>query len=854
MVIVEDEKKKNSLSTSSHTVPYNFIGPIRPGTIREPAPIVFKGPVRPGTDEQTFRRTGISTPSKNINRSSSPPTITPTQVRNISISISPTPQQIKSTSIPKTITEPIRKRTISKTINISRTRIQNNLTEPSRSSIIRTRRTRKPIIRGEVQKAKVPEGFIDRKLKELEDLQKLKSTKSIRTKQKDIKNELKLIGLTVAQVGIMGTISLIALPKTLLNLATNPSNLKKVPSSIARSGKEFGQLIRISPTEAFVKIGGEILFLKGSGSALKVMGKVGGKTATRLSPKFKKIKKGKIELKVKTIISKKLPGKTKAPKKIITIKLGGSVSKIQEPLRKQVKLAGKRVTAVSVQADQLVNLIKTKKIIRKPIPNEASLPLSTKKLLRKFDKGTINKQQLIKLQGKVNVLERSLFADPRGRFRSSRLGGKQKEASFLDLLSGDVTFKTSKPQILIFHDVKISKFPKRLKDIEKALKKGETLTESQTKRLLDFQTKKTGEFKPIGALSKEPEITLAPGEIIKRVKKIGVTIINGKRVNIVQVRVVKATSSTKKLIKKAKSGNITFKEMKTLKGKLKKETGFKPSISRRSTLKPRARLPKRGLKISKRSPTRTIRRINGGSIRRRTRRTTTQRSPRRRTTTSKRTTRRTTTFKRTTRRTTAPRRPGRTTASRRQARPPKPRPPIIPPRFKSKTSKRSRRKKEKERSYNVYARPVKKMKGDKKPRPVKINRVPLSKRKARDLRNYITDTSLSRTGRIKEAKGKPKMPLLKVPKNYASKTSFKFRGYKTIKGSRKPLPKGTVIERRNRLLDTIQEKRKITLKRRIKQITPKQQRTTIRPNKGSMFKNLEKARSVKASNSKKRKR
>ena len=40
------------------TYPHNFIGPLRPGDTRAPAPKVFQGPVRPGTDEEYFRRTG----------------------------------------------------------------------------------------------------------------------------------------------------------------------------------------------------------------------------------------------------------------------------------------------------------------------------------------------------------------------------------------------------------------------------------------------------------------------------------------------------------------------------------------------------------------------------------------------------------------------------------------------------------------------------------------------------------------------------------------------------------------------------------------------------------------------------
>ncbi len=151
-----------------------------------------------------------------------------------------------------------------------------------------------------------------------------------------------------------------------------------------------------------------------------------------------------------------------------------------------------------------------------------------------------------------------------------------------------------------------------------------------------------------------------------------------------------------------------------------------------------------------------------------------------------------------------------------------PRIPFIPKiKRKKKRKKKPKRKQKKKQAYNVFARPIKKTKKAKRPKLVKVNKVPLRKKRARDLRNFITDTSLSRTGRIKKGKGKPRKPKLRVPKGYAKKTSIKFRRHRIVKGKRKLLPKGKVIERRKRLLDTVQERRKITLRRRIKQITPK---------------------------------
>ena len=116
------------------------------------------------------------------------------------------------------------------------------------------------------------------------------------------------------------------------------------------------------------------------------------------------------------------------------------------------------------------------------------------------------------------------------------------------------------------------------------------------------------------------------------------------------------------------------------------------------------------------------------------------------------------------------------------------------------------------------ARPLKQTKKRKRPKLIKVSKVPLSKKKAKDLRNYIADTSLSRTARIRPTRGKPTTPRLKVPKSYSKKTSRKFRKHRIVKGKRIPLPKGKVIEKRRYLLDTRQEKKQITLKRRIAQL------------------------------------
>jgi len=156
---------------------------------------------------------------------------------------------------------------------------------------------------------------------------------------------------------------------------------------------------------------------------------------------------------------------------------------------------------------------------------------------------------------------------------------------------------------------------------------------------------------------------------------------------------------------------------------------------------------------------------------------------------------------------------------------------IIPKRKKKKIIKTVIKKK-KEQAYGVKARPVKKRKSQKKPKLVKVNKVPLKESRAKDIRNFITDTSLSASAKIVKVKGKPRKTKLKVPKGYAKKTNFKFRKHKIVKGKKVKLTKGKVIEKRNRRLDTKQEKQKIGLRRRIKQISkPVKKKKTKRRSK-----------------------
>lgn len=112
--------------------------------------------------------------------------------------------------------------------------------------------------------------------------------------------------------------------------------------------------------------------------------------------------------------------------------------------------------------------------------------------------------------------------------------------------------------------------------------------------------------------------------------------------------------------------------------------------------------------------------------------------------------------------------------------------------------------KEKTQAYNAFARPQ----GSKK--LMKLNTKPLSKSKAKDTMAWFVDNSLSATGAIRKTKGKIQKSRLGIPSNYGENTKSKFREYKIRKGQ--PIfTKDKFIERRNRRLDTIRERKNIKL-------------------------------------------
>jgi hypothetical protein len=134
--------------------------------------------------------------------------------------------------------------------------------------------------------------------------------------------------------------------------------------------------------------------------------------------------------------------------------------------------------------------------------------------------------------------------------RISRLGiDAGTEASMIDILSGDVTFRKGKPQIVIFENQKI----------------GDT-------------------FKVIYK-SSELEVEGGLGKIAKQKERLGTTLLFGRRVPIISAVIEDAsilTANTKSLLGKAKQGTISINEQAKLLKNLEKETGISYSSEYKS--------------------------------------------------------------------------------------------------------------------------------------------------------------------------------------------------------------------------------------------------------------------------------
>jgi len=409
-------------------------------------------------------------------------------------------------------------------------------------------------------------------------------------------------------------------------------------------------------------------------------------------------------------------------------------------------------------------------------------------------------------------LERWLYATPweirtgKAQVRVSRLALKAEEGTILDLLRGRATLKSSKPQIFVL--------PK-----QKIFKAGTKLTKSKT-----IPTKKGF---VIPNFTSELEVVLGKGYIISRGKRLGVTLISGEKVPIIELKLTRLTPQLRKEINslnklKDKLNKIKNKSQRqklineidkkeiSLNSKLKKKTGF-DYFSRRPTRKV---YPLKKKIISRATKLKKVTRTNGRKTLKRTtprRKSPKPRSPKKPSPRSPgRTIKRKTGTKSPSKvvRRTTPRSPGRTT--RRSPRSPRTKVKNI--RKPSSKIKKTTKKTKKPEGYNVYVKSGGKF--------YKANKKPLSDFQAKDRAAYIVDHSTSATAKI--------IPLSKVkslgkirPQEVGARNKIKARTYKIRKGKKIELYK-TIIERRGKpRINTKGEKRGLTAARLIKQLTKK---------------------------------
>lgn len=179
-------------------------------------------------------------------------------------------------------------------------------------------------------------------------------------------------------------------------------------------------------------------------------------------------------------------------------------------------------------------------------------------------------------------LERSLFATQwdirtgKSQLRISRLTLKSETASLKELFTGKVSWKPTKPQAVIFENAEISNLnPKLRKLLKKAEKGGNNDMEAFFKEYVKFQQIPEGKFKPFGFRGSEMEVSLPPGEIVRKTKTLGYTVLEGKVVPIIGAKVVEPSKKLAKLAKKLENTGLTKVEKDIFEKAIKKETGFK---------------------------------------------------------------------------------------------------------------------------------------------------------------------------------------------------------------------------------------------------------------------------------------
>jgi len=259
-----------------------------------------------------------------------------------------------------------------------------------------------------------------------------------------------------------------------------------------------------------------------------------------------------------------------------------SSQQAQLPLKEQVRMVSEQRTIrpVSAQRENIFGLIKSKEVVEKPKPTPYS-----------------------------SELERSYFADPTNKVRLSRLGLEPgKRATLLEYQAGEFSTR-SRPAIHIFPEQTLEEFPQEIKPIAEKISKGAPLTPSELEAFRKWQLTPSGKFKGIGYIGSEAEVTLAPGEVIKRTERLGYAKIKGRPVQLEAVEVIQPSRELESLIYKKATKGLTKEESSTFRRLFKEETGYsyeeyisrsssKPYLNIESRIISRTFIPTYGLKAT----------------------------------------------------------------------------------------------------------------------------------------------------------------------------------------------------------------------------------------------------------------
>jgi len=443
--------------------------------------------------------------------------------------------------------------------------------------------------------------------------------------------------LLIKQVGAAPLATVVALPPAIVDGLK--SDIKTVKS---------GDLLKIAELAAEYYTIGKVFNVAGATGRTATRGvrkllpgyvkQVNGKYIIRKAPKeiFKvkgttrylktRVQKPSIKRPVSSIADKlkgRKPGQfkkfTKDPGLVLkkqTVESGSM------PFAEQLaRFSGKKFTGVNASYNQLTSLIRRKATVRKPFnltssklqkrfpKGEASFPTRIKKLLKEFDSGKKLKiNEIVELNtwlGKnveknITILERSLYVDIDKGLRLSRLGIQaEADATLRDIVK--LNFKwfgaKHKPQVLIFENAQMAKAPKYIQTIARKFNKTGKISNIDLAKYTNWQTTKgSGLFRasgnPIYKGGIELEATLAPGEMIRRIKQVGVKYIDGKKVTFVTAKVYKPTKSILKQMKMAELGKLNKVSLSKLEKVLSKKLGRKVKVATPETAK-------RYIKISK---------------------------------------------------------------------------------------------------------------------------------------------------------------------------------------------------------------------------------------------------------------